>query len=195
MKFAWKFWNEIIIQEQYFWEEYRVYVIWWKVVWWLSRIPPFIIWDWIKTIKELVYEENMNPLRWDEPYEKPMVKIKIDENLINYIWLKWYKLDSIIKKWKKIYLSSICNIWVWGKVVDITDELSDDIIKISEEVWKKLWMWIVWIDYLTTDISKPLTKAWWTILEINATPAIFMFYWGENERKIWKNIINLIYNS
>ena len=53
-------------------------------------------------LKSLIDELNKDTLR-GEDHEKPLTKIKIDEELINVLKKKNYNLTYIIKKEKKYY--------------------------------------------------------------------------------------------
>jgi len=61
---AFKYNNEIIIQEFFKWSDYRVFCVNNKVLAVMKRIPAYILWDWKKTIKELIKIENKREERW-----------------------------------------------------------------------------------------------------------------------------------
>lgn len=176
LKEAFKFWNPVIIQEFIEWDEQRIVVIWDKVVLGIKRIPAFVIWDWINTIKKLIEIKNENPLRWDW-YNKPLSYIKENDILINYIWNSWLKLDSICKKWENIRLRGVSNIWAGWTFIDITNnmcqELKDECVKVA----KLLWMELVWIDVITKNLWLWLKESGWAIIEINNCP----WFWWDRE--------------
>lgn len=181
IKKALEFWDNFIIQDFIKWDEHRILVIWEKVILWIKRIPAFVIWDWNYTIKELIEQENKNPLRWNW-YEKPMTFIKIDDNLINFISKSWLTIDKIPNKDEYIKLRWISNIWVWWVPENITSELWNELKKECIEIAKILWLKVVWIDIITNDLSKSLKNSKWAIIEVNATP---WFWW--HKEIVWIN--------
>lgn len=185
--------DDMIIQEQISWDEIRILVVKWKIIVAINRIPAFIIWDWINTIEKLIEIENStNELRW-EWYKKPLSNIVIDEELISFIEKQDLNLNYIPQKWKNIQLRWNSNIWTGWIPVNVTDQISEDIKRVSIESAKVLWLDICWVDILTLDVTKSLSETWWIILEANATPGI----WWHKEL-LWVNsaeeILKLIFN-
>jgi len=166
-----EFWN-LIIQEEHQWEEYRCFVYKWKVLWVYHRKPAFVVWDWKLSVKELIEFENNDPNRWIW-YEKDLVNIEIDSELEDYIFKNWgFSLDSILDDWYELQLLWVSNIWKWWTLHDYTDIMCEEL---KNEIWRfaeYLWLWLAWVDLLSEDLSKPLWKWWWTILEINSTPGL-----------------------
>lgn len=174
---SFKIYDRMIIQKEIKWSEYRLLVLMWKVILSINRIPASVIWDWKNNIWELIKQENKNnKLRWNW-YEKALTYIKIDKELIGYIWKKWFNLESIPLAWKKILLRWTSNIWTWWTIVDVNDIISKDIKNIACKSAKILWLWIAWIDLITTDITKPLEETWGIILEVNENP----WLWWDRE--------------
>jgi len=190
LKKSFEIYNNMIIQEQIYWDEIRVLVIKSKVVAAIHRIPAFIIWDWNNNISKLIdIENNSNPLRW-EWYDNSLAYIKIDNELISYIEKNNFDLNFIPKKWIKIQLRWNSNLWTWGVPVDVTDLISDNIKQIAIKSTKALWMEICWVDVLTSDFTKNLKDTWWVILECNATPW-FSPIWKEKTKIALEIIFDL----
>ena len=76
-----KKYKDIIIEKYYEGDDYRVCVINNKVVAVSKRIPPYIIGDGIKSINQLINDLNSDERR-GEDHEKPLTKIKIDDEVI-----------------------------------------------------------------------------------------------------------------
>lgn len=192
IKEALKYWKHFIIQEYIKWEEYRILVIWDKVILWIKRIPAHVIWDGIHTIKELIEEENKNPLRW-KWYESSLTYIEIDKKLINFIWKKWLKLDTISKKWEHIKLRWISNLWAWWTSINITNEMSEELKKECIKAVKVLWLQVAWIDIITENLGISLQDSWWAIIEVNATP----WFWWDFELtwvNTWKELLKYVFS-
>lgn len=193
LKKSFEIYDNIIIQPQIPGDEIRVLVVRWKVILAINRIPAYIIWNWKDSIKKLIENENLNnKLRW-EWYLKPLSNIKIDSELIWFIEKNWFTLFSILKKWENIQLRWNSNIWTWWIPVNVINDVSNDIKEISIKAAKYLGLEICWVDILTSDFSKKLSKTWWVILEVNATPWIWF-----SKALLWiniaKNILDSVFN-
>lgn len=175
--------SRVVIQEQVFGEDHRIIVIWDKVVAGTKRVPPEVIWDWIKTIKQLIDLENNNSERSWSDHENKMSPIKIDSELENCLKEQGYNLESILITWKKIYVRKNANLSSWGSAVDITDIIHPSIKSQAIKLSQLLWLRMSWVDVFSTDISKSLDETNWAIIEVNATPWIRMHHFPS----IWKS--------
>lgn len=189
---SFKTYDRMIVQKQVEWKEYRLLVLMGKVILSMNIVPASITWDWKKNIMELIKNENKNNiLRWNW-YTKALSYIKVDNELIDYIWKKWIDLEHIPLLWNKIFLRWTSNIWTWWTIVDVTNIISDDIKEFACESAEVLWLWIAWIDIITSDITKPLKETWWVVLEVNSVP----WLWWDRELtsvNTWKVILEKIF--
>src|SRR5699024_12407160 len=80
-----------------------------KVVAVSLRKPPYITGDGVRTIRDLIEAMNANPLR-GEGHEKPLTKVKIDEELINRLSKLGYFLDSVLEYGEKVTLRGNANL-------------------------------------------------------------------------------------
>lgn len=160
----------MIIQEQIEWNEYRVLVCGNEIIVAFNRIPPIIVWDWTHTIDELIEDENeSNKYRW-ENYSSSLSKIVIDDELIEYIGKQWYSMETILSSWVELQLRWNSNVWTWGTIDDVTDQMHPSFREICLKASSVAWLHLCWVDVITKDISKPFDEVWWIILELNATP-------------------------
>lgn len=177
ISFAFQFSEKIIIQNFVSWYDHRVLVVWDKVSWVAMRKPPFIVWNWINTIQELIYIENENELRWHWDHSKPLSKIKVDNELLKCISQKNYNLSTILEKNEELLLRRNANLSTWWFSVDLTSKIHEENKKLAIDVTKFLWLQIAWVDILCNDISKPIITSNWVILEVNWTPWIRMHHY------------------
>ncbi len=175
--------KSFIIQKYITGDEHRVFVLWDKVVFCVNRINAYVVGNGTNSVKELIEEENKNPLRW-KAYEKPMTFIEIDDDLAKFIKTNYnIDINYVPKENEKIILRWVSNIWKGWYTKDCSNIICDEIKQDCINIAKKMWLEITGIDVLTSDISKPLNETWWVILEVNATPSL----WGFGE-VTWKNI-------
>jgi len=169
IKNALSFYHQVIIQEFFPGKDHRLLVVGHTFVAAMNRIPAFIVGDWKNTIHNIIKKENMNPMR-GEWHSNNLTKITIDTELKNYISSQWFTLQSIIPKNKKLFLRKNANLSTWGISVDVTDNVHPEIKKMAEKASKVLDLKVCGIDYLSLDISKPLSQQKWWIIEVNHTP-------------------------
>lgn len=170
-----KDYSDIIVEKNIVGRDYRVCVVDGKVVAVAERIPPYIVGDGVSSIKELINVINQDNRR-GEGHEKPLTKIKINDELNSYISKSGYNLSSILAEGEKILLRENANLSTGGKAIDCTDIICDENINICERAAKAVGLDVCGIDVCCPDISKPITKDG-AIIEINAAPGIRMHHY------------------
>lgn len=187
--------NEIIIEKYYEGNDYRVCIVNYEVVAASMRVPPHIIGDGKSTIKELINALNGNELRGDD-HEKPLSKVKIDDELLGLLNSREYSLDMILEDGYKLFLRKNANLSTGGTAVDCTDIISQENKDLCVRVAKAIGLDICGVDVCIDDISKPISKNG-VIIEVNAAPGLRMHTFpSEGEkREIGKKIINMMYNN
>ncbi|MDS0528285.1 cyanophycin synthetase [Clostridium sp. SHJSY1] len=187
--------NNIILEKHIKGNDYRVCVVDREVVAVALRIPPFVIGNGRDNLKELIRELNDNSSRGDD-HEKPLTKVKIDSELINFLNGKGLSLNNIPRLGEKINLREKANLSTGGMSIDCTDDICEENKKICIRAAKAIGLDICGIDIKTTDISKPLDNNS-GIMEINAAPGIRMHtypYEGKS-RDVGESILKLQYNG
>ncbi|MEW9094488.1 MAG: cyanophycin synthetase [Clostridiaceae bacterium] len=165
-----KDYKDIIIEKHVVGEDFRVCVVDYEVVAVSKRVPPYIIGDGVTPIIGLIHKLNEDNRRGDG-HEKPLTRIKVNEELINYIWKNSYSLNSIPKNGEKVTLRENANLSTGGAAIDCTDIICEENIEICKRVARAVGLDICGIDICCTDISKPIDGA---IIEVNAAPGIRM---------------------
>jgi len=174
--------------------DYRVLVVNRTVVAVAQRIPPMITGDGVHTIRQLVEEENKNPLR-GFGHEKPMTKIPFDAIMEKYLAKNGYSLDSIPSSGEKISLRFNANLSTGGAARDCTDKIHPDNIDIAVKAADIIGLDIAGIDICTKDISKSLWDIGGAILEVNAAPGIRMHMYPSygKSRNVAEDIVDYMF--
>lgn len=191
-----KKYEDIILEKYIKGRDYRVCVVDYKVVAVSLRIVPFVIGDGKNNVKELIRIENENPLR-GEDHEKPLTKIKLDQELLSCIGRNKITLNYIPKEGEKIELRQNANLSTGGLAVDCTDKICKENIDYCIRAAKTIGLDICGIDICTDDISKPLNESNGIVMEVNAAPGIRMHHYpskGES-RNVGMAILNKLYNN
>ncbi|MGL5414192.1 MAG: cyanophycin synthetase [Clostridium sp.] len=187
--------KEIILEEFYEGRDYRVCIVNNKVVAVSLRRPPSVIGNGINTIKELIEEVNKDTKR-GEDHEKPLTKIKVDEEVLSKIKENGYSIDSVLEVDKELYLRRNANISTGGTAKDVTEEISEENKELLIRASKAIGLDICGIDICTNDIRLPL-KENGIIVEVNAAPGIRMHHHpSEGEKRdVGLEIVNYLYND
>lgn len=190
-----KDYKDVIVEGFIVGEDYRVCVIDNEVVSVSKRIPPYVIGDGEKSINQLIFQLNKDELR-GEGHEKPLTKIKIDENMLRHISKKGFTLNSVLQEGEKLTLRDNANLSTGGLAIDCTDEICRENIEICKRVSIAIGLDICGIDIICKDISNPLYNQG-VIVEVNAAPGIRMHhhpYIGK-ERNVAEKIVEMLFKG
>ena len=187
--------KDIIIEKFIEGRDYRVCVVDYKVVACAERIPPFVVGDGKKTVRELIRELNKDERR-GEGHEKPLTKVKVDNELIDCIARQDYSMDSVVAKDIKVSLRENANLSTGGIAVDCTELMCEENIDICIRAAKAVGLNICGIDICCKDINKSI-EGQGVIIEVNAAPGIRMHhypYMGK-ERNVAKAIVDMMFGE
>ena len=132
----------VIVEEELDGPVFRATLIGQKFAGVLRRDPPHVIGDGIRTVRELVEEENKNPLRNGPAF----AKISTNVSGVDY--------NRIPAKGETVRFHFKVNWGVGGTSRDATDETHPDNKKLFEKIGEYLGDDIIGIDFMAPDISK-----------------------------------------
>jgi len=189
-----------LLEKEFKGEEYRIIASRNSFMAATNRVPANVIGDGISTIKELIEIKNDDPLRGGEDDSwkgKPLYKIKIDNILKDKLKKDCLKLGDVVSKDKQIFLRKNSNLSTGGDSVDVTDMVHPDLRKIAvKAVCAIPGLAYAGLDLMTNkDISKKPTKKSYIIVELNASPGIFMhhFPYKGKPRDVAKGIFDIFF--
>lgn len=187
--------DEIILEKYYEGNDYRVCVVDYNVVAASLRIPPYIVGDGKSNIKELIRRLNDDELRGYD-HEKPLTKIHIDDELINFLQDKDMSLNTILQKDEKIDLRNNANLSTGGMAIDCTNEISEENKKICIRAAKAIGLDICGVDLKTTSLNDNLYENG-IVMEVNAAPGIRMHLYPSKgkARDVGESILALQYGG
>lgn len=177
--------RDVIVEDYFEGEDYRVYVVDKEVIAITKRIPANVIGDGKKTIENLISEKNK--ARKNNPILSSSL-IKIDQELHQMLKQKKYTLDTIPSENEIVYLKSKNNISAGGDPIDITDEVSEEIKQIAIDGVKA----IPNLPNAGVDLMVNLEKNTATVIEINTQASIrtHLFPMSGTARDVPKKIID-----
>lgn len=190
-----KKYEDIIVEEYIKGNDYRVCVVDNDVVAVSLRVPPYVIGDGKKDLRELIRELNEDPVRGYD-HEKPLTKIKIDNELIRIINKQGFNLNTIVEKEKLVYLRENANISTGGMAIDYTDKICGENKELCIRVAKTIGLDVCGIDIKAKDLNEPL-HGQGAIIEVNAAPGIRMHLYPSigKRRDVGEAILKLQYNG
>lgn len=185
VKYAFKFDDDILLEEFVQGKEYRFVVIDGKCLSVVHRRSASVVGDGQSTINDLI-EQKQNE-EWHYLLRK---HIKVDEPLEEFLELQGLSLDSVPQKDERVFLRKNSNVSTGGESVDVTDVMPERFKKIAEKMAKAFNAKICGVDIIINDLSKEA----YTMIEINDNPGISINEWpyeGKG-RRIGLDILKLL---
>jgi glutamate--cysteine ligase len=176
--------NTILIEEFIAGKEFRIFVIGGEVVGILHRVPANVIGDGTKTIRELVEQKNLDPLR-GKGYRTPLEKIRLEEAEAMFLKQQNRDFETVPTSGETVYLRENSNISTGGDSIDFTDDIPDSYKQIAIRAAKALNVVITGLDMIIPDVSAEATADNYAIIELNFNPAIHIHchpFQGKNRK-------------
>lgn len=185
IEYAFKFDNNVLIEEYKKGMEYRFLVINGKVLSVCHRRIASVVGDGKSTIKELIDAKNKEP--WHALTGTP---VKMDEPVKEYLKLQELNYQSIIPEGKRVFLRTNSNCSTGGESIDYTDIMPSKFKKIAEKAAKVFDAKICGVDIIIDDLEKDE----YSIIEINDNPGYSINEWPYEGRgeKIGIAILKLL---
>ena len=166
--------NKIIIQQQVQGDDYRLLVINGKLEAATKRIPAFVLGDGKSTIKELIEKINKDPKRDLNDPTHTLKPILIDKALIAFLQEQNLNLKYIPKNNKKITIRKVASMSQGGITEDFTEKTHKNIKHLAESLAQSLRAYVLGVDVICKDISKPLDINNGAIIEVNTMPESYL---------------------
>ena len=186
--------KKVLVEEYLNGPDCRFLVVNGKMVAAARRVPPYIVGDGKRNIKELVDELNNDPRRgWG--HENYLTKVKIGEEETSYLKQQGYNLMDIVPEGEIVYLRRNANLSTGGTAEDITDEICEEIQIAVERAAKVIGLDVCGVDAIIKDIKKPLGNGNGGIIEINTAPGLRMHIKPTEgkSRNVGADIVNYLF--
>jgi cyanophycin synthetase len=175
-RLASNFCPQVLVEEYIKGRQYRFLVVNNRLVAGAERIPAHVTGDGAKSIKELVEEENQNPLR-GEDHEKALTKIKLDAASLLVLAKKNYSPATVPLPGEVVYLRENANLSTGGTAIDVTELIHPENEKLAVQAARVIGLDVAGIDLVMEDVSKPMALSGGAIIEVNAAPGIRMHHY------------------
>lgn len=183
--YAFKFDNNVLIEEYKKGMEYRFLVINGRVLSVCHRRIASVVGDGKSTIKQLIRAKNKEP--WHALTGTP---VKMDQPVVEFLKLQELTYDSVIPANKRVFLRTNSNCSTGGESVDYTDIMPTKFKKIAEKAARVFDAKICGVDIIIDDMEKDE----YSIIEINDNPGYSINEWPYEGRgeKIGVAILKLL---
>ncbi len=166
--------KKIIVQQMLKGDDYRFLVINGKLEIATHRIRARVTGDGSSTISELIKEENCNPQRDMRRPTHTLKPIKIDAELKSVLKKQGLNLASVPEKDEIIRVRDVASMSQGGITADVTDKVHPQIRLLCESLAQSIHAYILGVDILCQDVSKPLTIDNGGIIEMNTMPETYL---------------------
>jgi cyanophycin synthetase len=185
----------ILVEKEFKGEEYRILATSEKFVAAIHRVPANVVGDGVHTIKQLITLKNKDPRR-GEGHKMSLVKIKIDDIVLEYLKQHGKKLSTVPNKDEIVSLRPNSNISTGGDSYDVTDIVNPKVKKLAVKIIQSIpGLAFAGIDYLTKDITADPTKRNYIVIEVNDSPMLSMHHvpYSGKERNVAAVIIDQLF--
>lgn len=176
IKYAFKFDDNILLEEYAKGMEYRFLVVDGKCLSVAHRRTASVVGDGKSTIEELIDAKNKEP--WHALTRSPLKK---DEPVVEFLKLQNYNYKTVIPEGKRVFLRTNSNCSTGGETLDMTEAMPAKFKRIAEKAAKAFNGKICGVDIIVDDFKKDD----YSIIEINDNPGYSINEWpyeGKGEK-------------
>ncbi|HUR50365.1 MAG TPA: cyanophycin synthetase [Acidimicrobiales bacterium] len=154
-------------------KDYRALVVGGAIVAIAERVPAHVVGDGSSTVAELVEEANRDPRR-GIGHENILTRITVNEAAIELARSQGWEMGSVPPEGTTVQLALTANLSTGGISIDRTNEAHPDNVEIAEQAAQVIGLDVAGIDFVATDISRPVRDNGGVIIEVNAAPGFRM---------------------
>lgn len=166
-----------IIEKYYPWKEYRLFITSKKGFAVVHREWASIIGNGKSTIEEIIIQENEKRKILKSSSPTSICPIVIDNEVILYLNEQNITngLQHILKNGEKLFLRKESNLAKGGRAIDMTDIVHPSVKKLAYDCLECFPnLPVAGLDLLCEDITKPMSKDNYVIIELNSNPGLAM---------------------
>lgn len=162
------------IEEMFIGIEFRVLATNDKVLGITQRVPANVTGDGISTIQQLIDQKNADPRR-APPYKKALITIEVDEHVRQTLNKIELSLISVPTKTQQVFLRENSNLSTGGDSIDMTDVVHPTVKSLAIKAMNAIpGLPYGGVDFMTTNVEVEQKADSYIIIEINASPGLFM---------------------
>ena len=163
----------VVLEEQLPGRDHRVLVVDGRVVAVAERVPPHVVGDGERSVRDLVEAVNADSRR-GVGHEAVMTRIRLDEAAEALLGEQGLALDDVPAAGREVWLRTAANLSAGGTAIDRTDEIHPDNAAIARRAALTIGLDVAGIDLLAPDIGRSVRETGGGIVEVNAAPGLRM---------------------
>lgn len=167
---AFRFGDEVMIEEFIKGDEYRFLVIDKKIVAVCKRIPANIVGDGLHTVAQLIEQKNRDP----KAYKVPKYSLRMGEEERLVLGRQGLNFESIPSEGARIFIRDNSNVSTGGDSIDFTDSLHKGYVQIAIEAAEAVQAVFCGVDMMIQDPHGDPTDDNYGIIEVNFNPALWI---------------------
>jgi cyanophycin synthetase len=151
--------------------DYRLMVVNGQLISAVQRVPPTVIGDGEKRVRDLVDELNNDRTNnlVKSNYKRP---VTLDSTVETQLALQKLTLDSIPEDRQQVFLRSNANLSTGGSAIDVFDSVHPEVKVFAEIISDSFGLGVSGIDYLTSDIQQSVKDSNGAFIEVNNMPGM-----------------------
>jgi cyanophycin synthetase len=165
--------RRVVVEQQSRGRDHCILVIGGEVVAVAERVPAHVVGNGHDSVAALIEIVNRDPRR-GSGHVTSMTRIEIDDHVLHLLARASMTLDSIPPAGHAVYLRDTSNLSTGGTAVDRTDEIHPENATIARRAALTVGLDVEGIDFIATDISRPVRETGGGIVEVNASPGFRM---------------------
>jgi len=170
---AYEICSDVVVERYLPGHDYRLLVVGKQLIAAARRAPPEVLGDGVQTIRQLIDQVNLDPLRGDG-HASPLTKIKVDNLTLATLAKINYTLESVPPKGVQVVLRNNANLSTGGTATDVTDDVHPDLAARAVEAAQMIGLDICGIDLVCESVLKTLEEQGGGVVEVNAAPGLRM---------------------
>jgi len=163
----------VIVEEQLPGVDHRFLVVGGKVVAVARRDPAAVVGDGRRTVTDLIAEANDDPRR-GVGHENMLTRITLDVAALAVLDAQGLDPASVPALNQKVRIRDTANLSTGGTAEDCTDTVHPENIFVAEQAAAAVGLDVAGLDFLSPDITRPVSKTGGGIVELNAAPGLRM---------------------
>lgn len=161
--------SNIMVEKWASGEDHRLLVVGGKVVAASRRVPPRVVGDGVRTVRQLVDLVNQDPRRGDD-HANALTKIALDPIALAVLAEQGLEPDSVPAEGRVVAIRRNANLSTGGTAVDVTDNVHPELAARAVEAAQVIGLDIAGVDIVAPEISQPGG----VVVEVNAGPGLRM---------------------
>jgi cyanophycin synthetase len=172
-EFAESYGSSVLVERYIPGYDFRLLVVGDSLVAAARRDPPQVFGDAVHTIRQLVEQVNLDPLR-GEGHATTLTKIRLDATAIATLAKNGYTPESIPDKGALVVLRNNANLSTGGTATDVTDDVHPEFAARAIAAAKTVGLDLCGVDVVANTVFRSLESQGGGIVEVNAAPGLRM---------------------